>query len=58
MGDDNIVFSTDFPHPDGAYPHAVDNFLAMERITSQTKRKVLWDNCLRLYALEAPVPAG
>ncbi|MEE9286251.1 MAG: amidohydrolase family protein [Dehalococcoidia bacterium] len=58
LGDDNIVFSTDFPHPDGAYPHAVEKFLALDRISDETKRKVLWDNCLRLYALEAAVPAG
>ena len=58
FGDDFIVFSTDFPHPDGAYPHAVDTFLAMDGITSQTKRKVLWDNCLRLYALDVPSPVA
>ncbi|MBI3743892.1 MAG: amidohydrolase [Chloroflexi bacterium] len=57
FGDDNIVFSTDFPHPDGAYPHAVENFLAMDSLSRKSKRKILWDNCARLYALESPVPA-
>ena len=27
MGDDHIVFETDFPHPDSKYPHATDHFL-------------------------------
>ncbi len=52
LGDDNIVFSTDYPHPDGPYPRAVDTFLAQEGIGRETKRKVLWDNCARLYGLE------
>ena len=25
LGDDRIVFSTDYPHPDSKYPHAVDS---------------------------------
>ena len=51
LGDDNIVFSTDYPHPDSAYPHATSEFLSIEGITPSTKRKILWDNCARLYAL-------
>ena len=58
IGDDNVVFSTDFPHFDSAFPHAVDNFLALPDISEETKRKTLWDNCARLYGMErAPVPA-
>ncbi len=29
MGDDHIVFETDFPHPDSKYPHATDEFFAL-----------------------------
>ena len=29
LGDDHIVFETDFPHPDSKYPHATDHFLAL-----------------------------
>ena len=29
MGDDHIVYETDFPHPDSKYPHATDTFLAL-----------------------------
>jgi predicted TIM-barrel fold metal-dependent hydrolase len=56
IGDDNIVVSTDYPHEDGAYPHAVDTFLALEGVAAESKRKILWDNCARLYGLD--VPAG
>ena len=30
MGDDHIVFETDFPHPDSKYPKATEHFLALE----------------------------
>lgn len=50
-GDDILVTSTDWPHFDSAYPHAIDNFLGMPGINDETKRKVLWDNCARLYNL-------
>ena len=43
-----IVFSTDYPHPDSKYPHAVDSFLSMD-LPKEVKGKYLWDNCARLY---------
>ena len=51
MGDDHIVFETDFPHPDSKYPKATDHFLALEPdlIDDDSKRKVLWDNAVDLY---------
>ncbi|MCH7606680.1 MAG: amidohydrolase family protein, partial [Chloroflexi bacterium] len=51
LGDDNVVFSTDYPHPDSAFPHAVEELLALEGISPESKRKILWDNCARLYGL-------
>ena len=52
IGDENIVFSTDWPHDDSAYPHSIETFLALEGVPDDTKRKVLWDNSARLYNLE------
>ena len=43
-----VVFSTDYPHPDSKYPHAVDNFLQQD-FSPEAKRRYLWDNCARLY---------
>lgn len=51
LGDDNVVFSTDYPHPDSAFPHAVEDLLALEEIPPRSKQKILWDNCARLYGL-------
>src|SRR5438093_4948808 len=51
LGDDNLVLSTDSPHDDSRFPHAIDGFLAAAHLSPDTKRKVLWDNCARLYKL-------
>ena len=50
--DDNLVLSTDWPHDDSRFPHSIDSFLALPYLSSETKRKVLWDNCARLYNLQ------
>jgi predicted TIM-barrel fold metal-dependent hydrolase len=51
MGDDHIVYETDFPHPDSKYPHATDHFLALDDtlVPEAAKRKILWDNAIDLY---------
>ena len=46
--EDNIVFSTDYPHLDVKYPNAVETFLKLP-FGDRTKQKYLWDNCARLY---------
>jgi predicted TIM-barrel fold metal-dependent hydrolase len=51
VGDDRLVYSTDYPHGDSDYPHAVDELLQFEGISVESKRKILWDNCARLYNL-------
>src|SRR5437667_310332 len=50
MGVANIVFSTDFPHPDCKYPGAVARFLELP-LPDAAKRAILWDNCARYYGL-------
>ena len=51
MGDDNLVVSTDWPHVDSRFPEAIATFLKND-ISAESKRKILWDNCSRLYGLE------
>src|SRR5262249_3758380 len=50
LGDDNLVVSTDWPHDDSRYPHALDTFLELG-FSKDAKRKILWDNCARPYKL-------
>jgi uncharacterized protein len=61
MGDDHIVFETDFPHPDSKFPEATATFLglASEHVPDESKRKVLWDNAVDLYRFpEGYLPAA
>ena len=51
LGDERIVFSTDYPHPDSKYPHAVVSFLALPGVSDDSKRRILWDNALALYGM-------
>ncbi len=50
IGDDRIVFSTDFPHGDSKFPRAVESFLRLP-ISDDSKRKILWSNCAAYYGL-------
>ena len=52
MGDENIVISTDWPHDDSAYPRAIETFLQLDGVGEASKRKILWDNCARLYSIQ------
>jgi predicted TIM-barrel fold metal-dependent hydrolase len=54
---DNITFSTDYPHHDAPWPHAADNLLHQEDLSEDVKRKILWDNPMRLFDWERQ-PAG
>ncbi len=51
VGDDCFVISSDWPHDDSSWPHAMDRFLALEGLSETSRRKILWDNCARLYGL-------
>jgi predicted TIM-barrel fold metal-dependent hydrolase len=52
IGENNLVVSTDYPHIDAHFPHAIDEFLEIDGLTEDNRRKILWDNCARLYNLD------
>ena len=52
-GDDNVVFSTDYPHADSKFPNATRTFASLD-FPDTTKQKLLWDNYARLYKIPAP----
>ena len=51
VGEENLVYSTDFPHYDSEFPHATEELIENQALSEQLKRKILWDNCARLYNL-------
>jgi uncharacterized protein len=56
MGPEYFVVSSDYPHADGAFPEAVSQFMSLE-LTDEQRRKILWDNCARLYGIPKPAAA-
>ena len=52
VGDESFVISSDFPHFDSEFPDAGKLFMKMPRVSRESKRKILWDNCARLYNLD------
>ncbi len=50
FGDSNLVFSTDFPHGDAMYPHAVENFRKLP-LTEASQQKIVGENWSRLYKI-------
>jgi predicted TIM-barrel fold metal-dependent hydrolase len=52
IGDDNLVLSSDFPHFDSEFPEAGKHFLELAGVSRESKGKILWENCARLYNLD------
>ena len=51
-GAETILWATDYPHPDGTFPGAVDKLRrAIEPLEEEGRRRVLGENARRLYAL-------
>ena len=49
VGDNNIVFNTDYPHADAPDPWEPVPNMMEQPISDESKRKILWDNSVRLY---------
>jgi predicted TIM-barrel fold metal-dependent hydrolase len=52
VGEDNVLFETDFPHPTCLYPKPLDTVAEkMETLTPEVQRKILGENAAKLYRL-------
>jgi Amidohydrolase len=52
LRDDSIVTATDFGHPEGRrYEVAVQEILELPDVPLESKKKMMWDNALRLYSI-------
>ena len=55
VGEDNVLFETDFPHPTCLYPKVQEYIAEVSADWSETrKRKILQDNAAALYHVELP----
>jgi uncharacterized protein len=53
FGDENLVFSTDYPHGDSMYPNAMAGFRKLP-LSEASQRRILGANWSRLYGVELP----
>jgi uncharacterized protein len=52
VGEDNVLFETDFPHPTCLFPEPVQQVSEqLARLRPSTQRKLLGDNAVKLYRL-------
>jgi predicted TIM-barrel fold metal-dependent hydrolase len=53
LGEDNVMWGSDYPHPDGTWPDSM-HFLEreLESVSERVRRKVTHDNAARLYGLK------
>jgi uncharacterized protein len=58
LGEDTLMFATDYPHSESWFPKCTDVVLGWSTLSETAKRKLLWDNAARCYrrysALAAP----
>ncbi|MBM3219669.1 MAG: amidohydrolase [Candidatus Rokubacteria bacterium] len=58
LGEDTLMFATDYPHSESWFPKSVDNVLGWTSIGESARRKLLWENAGRCYRRAgARVPA-
>lgn len=51
IGENQVVYASDFPHWDNDYPESVEEIRTRGDLTDPQKRKILADNARRLYRL-------
>jgi len=49
LGDDVLMYASDYPHPECQFPDTVSNILAWKSLKPDTQRKLLWDNARRFF---------
>ena len=55
VGDDYLMIATDYPHSDAIdkFPDKTVGALSgNDKLSRESRRKILWDNCARLYAFQ------
>jgi predicted TIM-barrel fold metal-dependent hydrolase len=49
IGADNLLYPSDYPHWDGAFPDSVEELSERHDVSDELKRKIFFDNPQRLY---------
>ena len=55
IGDENVVWASDYPHPDAHFPGSVAESLEkMSGIAEASRRKIFASNAARFYGIDVP----
>jgi predicted TIM-barrel fold metal-dependent hydrolase len=49
LGDDVLMYASDYPHSECQFPNSIDNILAWQSLTGEQRGKLLWDNAARFF---------
>ena len=49
LGEDVLMYASDYPHSECQFPDSVSNILAWKSASEQNRRKLLWDNANRFF---------
>jgi uncharacterized protein len=49
LGDETLMFATDYPHSESWFPKSVDAVLGWTSLSETTREKLLWGNAARCY---------
>jgi uncharacterized protein len=49
LGDDLLMYASDYPHSECQFPNSIENILAWRTLKPETQRKLFWDNAARFY---------
>jgi predicted TIM-barrel fold metal-dependent hydrolase len=49
LGEDTLMFATDYPHSESWFPKSVEAILGWSSISERAKSKLLWGNAARCY---------
>jgi uncharacterized protein len=49
LGEDTLMFATDYPHSESWFPKSVDAVMKWTSLNPTQRRKLLWDNAVRCY---------
>jgi len=49
LGDDILMFSTDYPHSECHFPDSVDEVLGWSSLKPDVQQKLMWDNATRFF---------
>jgi uncharacterized protein len=49
LGDDLLMYASDYPHSECQFPRSVDNILAWSSLGGERREKLLWGNAARFF---------